>query len=58
MIEVRDWSIMFLLLRLPMIHVWVIRLERIVQDIAIGEEIYEKKIVSEMAIFTQTLPIP
>ena len=50
MTKVRDWSVTFLLLRLPMIHGWVIRAEGIVQDIAIGEGIDEKKIVSEMAV--------
>ena len=36
-----------------MIHGWVICAEGIVQDIAIGEEIDEKKIVSEMAVFAK-----
>ena len=40
-----------LLLRLPMIHGWVIRAEGIVQEIVIGEGIDEKKIVSEMVVF-------
>ena len=53
MTKVRDWSVTFLLLRLPMIHGWVIRAEGIVQDIAIGEGIDEKKIVSEMAVFAK-----
>ena len=53
MTKVQDWSIMFLLLRLPMIHGWVIRAEGIVQDIPIGKGIYEKKIVSEMAILVE-----
>ena len=55
--KVRDWSVTFLLLRLPMIHGWVIRAERIVQDIAIGEGIDEKKIVSEMAVFAKASPV-
>ena len=53
MTKVRDWSVTFLLLRLPMVHGWVIHTEGIVQDIPIGEWIYEKKIVSEMAIFAK-----
>ena len=57
MTKVRDWSITFLLLRLPMIHGWVIRAEGIVQDIAIGEGIDEKKIVLEMAVFAKASPI-
>ena len=36
-----------------MIHGWVIGAEGIVQDIAIGEGIDEKKIVSEMAVFAK-----
>ena len=55
--KVRDWSVTFLLLRLPMIHGWVIRAERIVQDIAIGKGINEKKIVSEMAVFAKASPV-
>ena len=54
MTKVRDWSVTFLLLRLPMVHSWVISAERIVEDIPIGERIYEKKIVSKMAVFTET----
>ena len=50
MTKIRDWSVTFLLLRLPMIHGWVIYAEGIVQDIAIGEGIDKKKIVSEMAV--------
>ena len=53
MTKVQDWSVTFLLFRLPMIHAWVICAERIVQDIPIGEQIYEKKIVSEMTIFAE-----
>ena len=56
MMKVRDWSVKFLLFRLPMVHAWVIRAERIVQDIPIGEQIYEKKIVLEMVVFAQALP--
>ena len=52
--KVRDWSVMFLLLRLPMVHSWVISAERIIEDIPIGERIYEKKIVSKMAVFAET----
>ena len=55
--KVRDWSVIFLLLRLPMIHGWVIRAEGIVQDIAIGKGIDEKKIVSEMAVFAKASPV-
>ena len=44
---------MFLLFRLPMVHGWVIRAEGIVQDIPIGKGIYEKKIVSEMAVLAE-----
>ena len=40
MTKVRDWSVTILLLRLPMIHGWVVRTEGIVQDIPIGEGIY------------------
>ena len=57
MTKVRDWSITFRLLRFPMVHAWVIRAKRIVQDIPIGERIYEKKIVSEMAVFAEALPV-
>ena len=57
MTKVRDWSVMFLLFRLPMIHVWVIGIEWIVQDIPIGERIYKKKIVSEMVVFAEASPI-
>ena len=39
------------------IHGWVIRAERIVQDIAIGEGIDEKKILSEMAVFAKASPV-
>ena len=53
MSKVRDWSVTFLLLRLPMVHGWVIRDEGIVQDIPIGKGIYEKKIVSEMAVLAE-----
>ena len=53
MTKVRDWSVTFLLLRLPMVHGWVISAERIVEDIPIGEWIY-KKIVSKMAVFAKT----
>ena len=55
--KVRDWSVTFLLFRLPMIHGWVIRTEGIVQDIPIGERINEKKIVLEMAVFAEASPI-
>ena len=55
MTKVRDWSITFLLLRLPLVHAWVIHVEGIVQDILIGERIYKKKIVSEMAVFAEAL---
>ena len=55
MMKVRDWSDTFLFLRLPMIYGWVIRAEEIVQDIPIGKEIYEKKIVSEMAVLAEAL---
>ena len=54
MTKVRDWSVTFLLLRLAMVHSWVISAERIVEDIPIGERIYEKKIVSKMAVFAET----
>ena len=37
-----------------MVHSWVISVERIVEDIPIGEQIYEKKIVSKMAVFAET----
>ena len=57
MTKVRDWSVTFLLLRLPMVHGWVIRVEGIVQDIPIGERIYEKKIVSEMVVFAEAPPV-
>ena len=40
-----------------MIHGWVIRAEGVVQDIAIGEGIDEKKIVSEMAVFAKASPV-
>ena len=40
-----------------MIHGWVIRAEGIVQDIATGEGIDEKKIVSEMAVFAKASPV-
>ena len=40
-----------------MIHGWVIHAEGVVQDIAIGEEIDEKKIVSEMAVFAKASPV-
>ena len=53
MTKVWDWSIKFLCLRLPMGHAWMICVERIVQVILKGEQIYEKKIVSEMAIFVE-----
>ena len=53
MTKVWDWRSTFLLLRLPMVHGWMIRAKGIVQDIPIGEWIYEKKIVSEMAIFAE-----
>ena len=54
MTKVQDWRVMFLLLRLPMVHSWMISAERIVEDISIGEWIYEKKIVSKMAVFAET----
>ena len=54
MTKARDWRVTFLLLRLPMVHSWVISAERIVEDIPIGEQIYEKKIVSKMAVFAET----
>ena len=54
MTKVRDWRVKFLLLRLPMVHGWVISAKRIVEDIPIGERIYEKKIVSKMAVFAKT----
>ena len=57
MTKVCDWSVTFLLLQLPMIHGWVIRVEKIVQDIAIGEGIDKKKIVSKMAIFAKASPV-
>ena len=57
MTKVRDWRVMFLLFRLPMLHAWVICAERIVQDIPIGERIYEKKIVLEMAVFAEASPV-
>ena len=57
MTKVRDWSVTFLLLRLPMVHGWVICAKGIVQDILIGERIYKKKIVSEMAVFTKASPV-
>ena len=40
-----------------MVHSWVISTERIVEDIPIGEQIYEKKIVSKMAVFAETLHV-
>ena len=58
MTKIRDWIIMLLLLlRLPMVHAWVICTKRIVQDIPIGERIYEKKIILEVAIFSKASPI-
>ena len=36
-----------------MIHGWVIRAKEIVRDIPIGKGIYEKKIVSEMAVLAE-----
>ena len=54
MTKVQDWSVTFLLLRLPMVHGWVISAERIVEDISIGERIYKKKIVSKKAVFAET----
>ena len=57
MTKVRDWRVTFFLFRLPMIHGWVIRAEKIVQDIPIGERIYEKKIVLEMAVFAEALHV-
>ena len=45
---------MLLPLRLSMVYSWVISAERIVEDIPIGEGIYEKKIVSKMAVFAET----
>ena len=54
MTKVRDWSVTFLLLRLPMVHGWVISAERIVEDILIGKQIYDKKIVSKKAVFAKT----
>ena len=53
MTKIQNWSVTFLLLRLPMVHGWVISAEGIVQIIPIGKRIYEKKIVSEMAIFAE-----
>ena len=55
--KVRDWSVMFLLLSLPMVHGWVIRAEGIVQNIPICKRIYKKKIVSEMAVFAEASPV-
>ena len=57
MTKVRDWRVILLLLRLPMVHSWVISVERIVEYIPIGERIYEKKIVSKMAVFAETLRV-
>ena len=57
MTKVWDWSVTFLLLRLPMIYGWMIRAEGIVQDIAIGKGIDEKKIVSEMVVFAKASPV-
>ena len=57
MTKVQDWSVTFLLLRLPMVHGWVIHAKGIVQNIPIRERIYEKKIVSEMAVFAEALPV-
>ena len=57
MTKVQDWSVMFLLLRLPMVHGWVIRTEGIVQNIPIGKRIYKTKIVSEMAVFAEASPV-
>ena len=54
MTKVQDWRVTFLLLRLPMVHSWVISTERIVEDIPLGKRIYEKKIVSKMAVFAET----
>ena len=54
MTKVPDWRVILLLLRLPMVHSWVISVERIVEDIPIGERIYKKKIVSKMAVFAKT----
>ena len=42
---------------LSMVHGLVIRTEGIVQKIPIGERIYEKKIVSEMAVFVEASPV-
>ena len=57
MTKVQDWSVTLLLLRLPMVHGWVIRAEGIVQNIPISEWIYEKKIVLEMAVFAEALHV-
>ena len=54
MTKVRDWRVTFLLFRLPMVHSWVISVERIVEDILIGDWTYEKEIVLEMAVFAET----
>ena len=54
MTKVRDWKVTFLLLRLPMVHGYVISAERIVEDIPIGKWIYEKKIVLKMVVFAKT----
>ena len=52
--KVRDWRVILLLFRLPMVHSWVISTEWIVEYIPIGERIYEKKIVSKMAVLAET----
>ena len=54
MTKVRDWRVILLLFRLSMVHSWVISAERIVEYIPIGERIYEKKIVSKVAVFAET----
>ena len=40
-----------------MVHGWVICAKGIVQNILIGEQIYEKKIVSEMVVFAEASPV-
>ena len=57
MMKVRNWRVTFLLLRLPMVHSWVISVKQIVEDIPIGERIYEKKIILKMAVFAETLRV-
>ena len=55
--KVWNFSVQFLLLSLSMIHVWMIRVVGIVQNVTMVKRIYNKEIVPQMVKIAKTTHI-